>query len=92
MPELSIPVENEVGLHARPAADFVKLASSFSCDIMVKNLSTDSDFVNAKSILSVLTLGVERGHTILVAATGDAAQEALTALKDLVDSNFGERS
>jgi phosphotransferase system HPr (HPr) family protein len=92
MPEVSIRVENEVGLHARPAADFVKLASSFACDIMIKNLSTESDFVNAKSILSIMTLGVDCGHRILVAATGDGAQEALTALKKLVDSNFGERT
>lgn len=90
MPNISLNVDHKVGLHARPAAEFVKLASSFPCEIQVKNSSTDSKFVNAKSILGVLTLGVNQGHTILVNTEGEQAEEALKALKQLVESNFGE--
>lgn len=90
MPNLSIKVDHSVGLHARPAAEFVKLASGFPCTIQIKNNSTDSKFVNAKSILGVLTLGVNQGHTILVNAEGEQAEEALEAIKQLVKNNFGE--
>ena len=90
MPSLSIKVDHSVGLHARPAAEFVKLASGFSCDIQIKNDSTESKFVNAKSILGVLTLGVNQGHTILINAEGEQADEALEAIKQLVENNFGE--
>ena len=90
MPNLKIKIEHEVGLHARPAAEFVKLASSFPCDIEIKNDSTESKFVNAKSILGVLTLGVNQGHTILLNAEGEQAEEALEALEQLIQSNFGE--
>jgi len=90
VPSLSIKVDHSVGLHARPAAEFVKLASGFSCDIQIKNDSTESKFVNAKSILGVLTLGVNQGHTILINAEGEQADEALEAIKQLVENNFGE--
>ena len=90
MPNISVKIDHEVGLHARPAAEFVKLASSFPCDIQVKNSSTDSKLVNAKSILNVLTLGVNQGHTILLNAEGEQAEEALEALKQIIESNFGE--
>jgi len=90
VPNLSLKVDHKVGLHARPAAEFVKLTSSFPCDIQVKNSSTDSKFVNAKSILGVLTLGVNQGHTILVNAEGEQSDQALEAIKQLVESNFGE--
>jgi phosphotransferase system HPr (HPr) family protein len=90
MPSLNIKIDHEVGLHARPAAEFVKLASSFPCDIQVKNNTTDSKSVNAKSILGVLTLGVNQGHTIILNAEGEQAEEALEALEELIQSNFGE--
>ena len=90
MPNLKLKIEHEVGLHARPAAEFVKLASSFPCDIQIKNDSTESKFVNAKSILGVLTLGVNQGHTILLNAEGEQAEKALEALEQLIQSNFGE--
>jgi phosphotransferase system HPr (HPr) family protein len=90
MPSLNIKIDHEVGLHARPAAEFVKLASSFPCDIQVKNNTTDSKSLNAKSILGVLTLGVNQGHTIILNAEGEQAEEALEALEELIQSNFGE--
>ena len=90
MPSLDLTVTHEVGLHARPAAEFVKLAATYPCDIQVRNLTTDGDPVNAKSILSVLTLGVNQGHRIQIDADGEKEVEALEAIKALIESNFGE--
>jgi phosphotransferase system HPr (HPr) family protein len=82
MPSIELLVNHSVG--------FVKTANKFQCEIMIRNLTTDGKFVNAKSILSVLTLGVNQGHKIFVEAEGEQAEEALTALNDLVNNNFGE--
>ena len=59
-------IHNSVGLHARPAAKFVQTATRFPCEIKVRNSTKESTFVNAKSILSVLSLGVDQGHTITI--------------------------
>ncbi len=90
MPSVDLTVTHEVGLHARPAAEFVKLAATFPCEIHVRNLTTQGDPVNAKSILSVLTLGVNQGHRIQIDTSGDQEDDALVAMKDLVENNFGE--
>ena len=90
MPELKVNVTHEVGLHARPASLFVQTANKFSCEIKVMNLTTDGEFVDAKSIIMVLTLGVMQDHEILVEAEGADAEQALSALNELVTSNFGE--
>lgn len=86
--EMQLTLENEVGLHARPASLFVKQASGFSSEITVRNISDGTEWVNAKSILSILTLGAEQGHKIEIRATGDDEEEAIQALKNLVRSNF----
>lgn len=90
MHEITLTVSNEVGLHARPAALFVKTANKFKSNITVENLSCGSTTVDAKSILSLLTAGVECNHKIRVRAEGEDGEEAINALKKLVDSNFGE--
>ncbi|HEY53033.1 MAG TPA: HPr family phosphocarrier protein [Caldilineae bacterium] len=90
MPAISLTVSHAAGLHARPAAEFVKKAASFPCQITVRNVTDDKPPVNAKSILSVLTLGVNQGYEIEVVAEGENAEQALTAIADLVNSNFGE--
>lgn len=87
---LKIKVEHPAGLHARPASMFVKTANTFSSNIFVQNLNDMSDPVNAKSILSVLTLGVSQNHEIEIVADGEDAEEAVNALKNLIDNNFGE--
>lgn len=79
---------HEVGLHARPAAQFVTRASEFQSSIRLRNLSTNSEWADAKSILGVLTLGVEANHRIEVELEGQDADEAAAALKLLIDSNF----
>jgi len=90
MAEITLTVMHSVGLHARPAALFVRLAAKFNSKIKVKNVTADSKFVDAKSIISVLSLGVQKGHQILITAEGEDEETALKELSDLVASNFGE--
>jgi phosphocarrier protein HPr len=83
MPEQEVTLDNEVGLHARPAAIFAKKAASFDCDI---TLLMDGNEANAKSIMSVLKLDVTKGDTVTIRAEGDGAEEALSDLVKLVES------
>jgi phosphotransferase system HPr (HPr) family protein len=80
-------VEHEVGLHARPAAMFVKAAKQYESDIKIIHGEKEG---NAKSILSVLTLGVNQGAEITIQAEGCDADEALHTLQGLIEDNFGE--
>ncbi len=72
-----VKVVNEVGLHARPAALFVAKAASFKSDIRIHNATKDGKWVSAKSILGVLTLGVEKDHEIEITAEGADEAEAV---------------
>ena len=90
MAEATIPVKHKVGLHARPASLFVQTAAKFSSKIQVKNLTTNGNFVDAKSIIMVLTLGVMRDHEVVIQTDGTDADAALEALKSLIEGNFGE--
>ncbi|MCB0194178.1 MAG: phosphoenolpyruvate--protein phosphotransferase [Anaerolineae bacterium] len=87
MKELDLIVPNPTGLHARPAKVFVKTAKQFKADIRVKH---GSKKVNAKSVISVLTLGVEMGGTISIVADGPDEDEALAVLKDAVETGLGD--
>jgi len=88
MSEITLTVHHQVGLHARPAALFVQTAKQFHCEIKVTHGEKEA---NAKSILSVLALGAEQGAVITIRAEGEDADQALAALKALVESDFGER-
>jgi phosphotransferase system HPr (HPr) family protein len=91
MAEATVELHNASGLHARPAATFVKAAAGFKSDIRVANLTRDeSKTAAAKSILAVLSLGVVKGHTIRITAAGEDADDAVKALIDLVKSGIGE--
>ncbi len=90
MAEATIQVKNKVGLHARPASLFVQTAAKFSSKVKVKNLTANGNFVDAKSIIMVLTLGVMKDHEVVIQTEGDDADAALAALKALVGSDFGE--
>jgi phosphocarrier protein HPr len=85
--ERAIQIVNRAGMHARPAAKFVKLAGSFASEITVKK---DGLEVNGKSIMGVLMLSAEQGATLLVTAQGDDASDAVKALADLVGRSFEE--
>ncbi len=87
MPEVTVTIIHDVGLHARPASMFVQTAAKFSSDIDVTHGETTA---NAKSILGVLTLGAHKGAIITIKAEGDDADESLQALEQLVLGNFGE--
>ena len=87
---VELQVDNPSGLHARPAAAFVRAACAFQSDIRVANLTTGSDPVTAKSIIGVLGLGVERGHRIRVLVDGADEGAAAEALRALVETGLGE--
>jgi phosphocarrier protein len=83
-------VQHKVGLHARPAAIFVRAAAGFASRITIENLSKEMPPANAKSILSVLTTAVRMGDRVRLVAEGSDEQAAIEALCNLLQSNFGE--
>ena len=87
MPERSVQVVNEAGIHARPAAEIVKTAARFKAEIMI--VKDDLD-VNAKSIMGVMMLAAECGSTVTLKAEGDDAQAAIDALAGVIAGGFGE--
>jgi dihydroxyacetone kinase phosphotransfer subunit len=87
-----LTLQNLHGLHARPAARLVQVATSYNVDIIVTNETNGTGPVSAKSLNALVTLGGECGHQIAITARGPNASQALDALKKLVLSNFGESS
>ena len=85
--ERTVEIINRNGLHARPAAEVVKVASKFKCDILIIR---DDLEVNAKSIMGVMMLAAEFGSQLVVRANGPDAEEAVAAIAALVASKFGE--
>jgi phosphocarrier protein len=85
--ERTVQVRNKYGLHARPAAEFVKLANQFKSDIMVTKQET---IVNGKSIMGMMMLAAECGVEITVRASGPDAEVAVNELISLVETGFGE--
>lgn len=88
--EIRLIVSNRLGLHARPAAQFVATAARFQSQILVRNLTRNTGLVRGDSINQVTTLGVRQGHELLITATGSDADAALAALQVLFATNFGE--
>ena len=85
--ERDVEIVNRAGMHARPAAEFVKLAGSFASWITVEK---DGLEVNGKSIMGVLMLAAEQGSTVRVTAHGEDAPDAVEALAELVGRGFEE--
>ncbi len=90
MAEIKLTIHHEAGLHARPLAQFVKLAKQFPCDVRVTNLTSGKGPSNGKSPLELLLLGVQKDNDISVQAEGEQAEQALNALRDLVEGNFSQ--
>jgi phosphocarrier protein HPr len=88
MMERTVEIVNRNGLHARPAAEIVKLSSRFQAEITIVR---DELEVNGKSIMGVMMLAAEYGSNIVVRATGPDAEQAVNAIADLVAAKFGER-
>lgn len=76
-------VRNKLGLHARPAALFVQIANKFDSDIMVIK---DDIKINGKSIMGILMLAAEKDSVITISASGDDAEDALSALEKIVQT------
>ena len=83
----NVTIQNAVGLHARPATFFIQKANSFKSSIWVEY---NERKVNAKSLLGVLSMGIVKDMTITLIADGADEKEAVAALVDLVNDNFGE--
>lgn len=80
-------VNNKLGIHARPAAQFVKIASRFDCEIRVEK---DDEEIDGKSIMGLMMLAAGHGSQLQVTADGSDEEEALSALEELVNRNFEE--
>lgn len=87
MASRTFTISNELGLHARAAAAFVKIANRFRADITVKK---DQVSVNGKSIMGVLMLAAAKGTQITVEANGIDENDALQELGKLIEGKFGE--
>ncbi|MBL8959774.1 MAG: HPr family phosphocarrier protein [Gemmatimonadetes bacterium] len=88
MIERALQVTNRNGIHARPAAEIVKVAARFQSEI---TMSRDDLEVNGKSIMGVMMLAAECGATVLLRANGPDAEDAVQALGTLFENRFGER-
>ena len=82
-----VVVQNQVGLHARPATFFIQKANEFKSSIWVEK---EERRANAKSLLGVLSLGIMGGTKIRIIAGGNDEQEAVEALTKLVESGFAD--
>lgn len=80
-----VTVNNQVGLHARPATFFIQKATEYKSTIWI---SKDQKKVNAKSLLGVLSLGIIKGTTITLSAEGPDEEDAVDGLVDLISSDF----
>ena len=88
MVERTVQILNKNGLHARPAAEIVKLAAKYKSEITI---SRDGTEVNGKSIMGVMMLAAECGASIVLRAVGEDAEQAIDAIATLIANKFGER-
>ena len=82
-----VVINNQVGLHARPATFFIQKANEFQSSIWIEK---DDRRVNAKSLLGVLSLGIVKGTSVKILADGVDESAAIATLSELIDSNFSE--
>lgn len=82
-----ITIQNETGIHARPAAVLVQTATKFSSDVMIEFKDKS---INAKSIMNILSASLRKGDEITLNITGSDEEEAMKTIAELLNSNFGE--
>ena len=87
--ERSIEISNRFGLHARASTRLAQVAKQFQASIHVSRGGTQEE-VDAKSILGILTLGAEKGQWLRIRASGEDAEQAMAAVIQLIQQNFGE--
>jgi phosphocarrier protein len=85
--ESEFTIVNKNGMHARPAAQFVKQASQFKCEILVEK---DDEQVNGKSIMGLMMLAAAKGEKLKIIAEGADAEGAVSTLGKLITSGFGD--
>jgi phosphotransferase system HPr (HPr) family protein len=92
MPTVSkdIVVQNELGLHARPAMQFVDLANQFQSEIVVRKFGDEPVDADGKSVMQMIILAATKGTPLRIEARGEDAAEAVEKLKQLFDDRFGE--
>jgi phosphocarrier protein HPr len=88
MKEKELVIENKLGLHARAAAQIVKVASAYTAKI---NLMKDGLEVDGKSIMGIMMLAAAKGSTVLASAHGSDEEQAITGLEQLFKDKFGEK-
>jgi phosphocarrier protein len=84
-----LEIINALGLHARAAAQLVKAANRYRCEVM---LTCEGQSVNAKSIMGVLMLAAAQGMKVTVSCEGEGAKECLAEITTLINNRFGESS
>ncbi|MEM1445904.1 MAG: HPr family phosphocarrier protein [Planctomycetota bacterium] len=89
MPQASVDatIINRLGLHARPAMSVVDVAATFSSDVKISN---GKQSVDAKSIMQIMMLAATQGTALTIEADGPDAEQAVAAIKELIDSKFGD--
>ena len=87
MTEATLTIENKTGIHARPASVFVQTAAKFKSKVQVKAKGKTAD---ANSILMLMSLGLAKGTEITIEADGPDEADAVAALKELIETKFGE--
>ena len=92
MPSVSreVVVSNKLGLHARPAMQFVDLANQFASDIVVRKGGDEPEVADGKSVMQMIILAATEGTPLMIEAAGEDAEQAVAQLVALFDSKFGE--
>ena len=85
-----ILVSNKLGLHARPAMQFVDLANQFKSDVTVHKFGEEPGTADGKSVMQMIILAATEGTPLKIEAAGDDAEEAVKKLAELFESKFGE--
>ena len=85
--EKKVMIQNDTGIHARPASMLVEEAGNYEADV---ELVKDGKSVNAKSIMGIMSLGIQKSAEVTVKAEGSDEEEAVNAIVELIESGFGE--
>ena len=86
MKEGTFIINHPIGLHARPAAKFTKLAKSFNASVQIKNLTRDSDTIDAKSLVKLIKIAIAQNHKIHLCVKGDDEEQAFNVLQNYIDN------
>ncbi|EGG6881216.1 HPr family phosphocarrier protein [Salmonella enterica] len=83
-------IKNEHGIHARPGAHFVAALKPYRCTVKIANLARSNNYVNAKSLMALMSLGIKKGHEVNILFHGEDAQSALQKIHCEIENGLGE--